>query len=63
VWIRAVIGGIVACTAIALAGCGGSSGAATAGVDVSDITTVDDVRREFAAADGTPRLLLLLSPT
>jgi hypothetical protein len=48
---------------LALAGCGGSSDNASAVADVTDVATVDDVRRGFAAADGTPRLVLLLSPT
>jgi hypothetical protein len=54
---------ISAVVGFALAGCGGSSGNTSAVADVTDVATVDDVRREFAAADGTPRLVLLLAPT
>jgi hypothetical protein len=50
--------------ALLVAGCGGSgdgeSGQAGA---VEELTSVDTLRTAFAEADGSARLLLLLSPT
>jgi hypothetical protein len=50
---------------VAAAGCGGSDEAEPAAPadGVSDIASVDQLRQAFAQADGSPRLLLLLSPT
>ena len=65
---RRLVAAAVAVVAVLVAGCGGSSEPdsrpvpATTG-DVADLKTVDDVRDAFAAAEGSPRLLLLLSPT
>jgi outer membrane murein-binding lipoprotein Lpp len=47
-----------------VAGCGGSGD----GVDeragaVEELKSIDTLRTAFARADGSPRLLLLLSPT
>jgi hypothetical protein len=50
---------------VAVGGCGGSDEAepAPAAGGVSDIASVDQLRQAFAEADGSPRLVLLLSPT
>jgi hypothetical protein len=60
--LKALLALVVA--AVLLAGCGGSDAGegARAGA-VEELTSVDTLRDAFAEADGTARLLLLLSPT
>jgi len=57
----------VCLTALAACGSGSGSGGATAGAAtsarVTDIGSVLELRAAFNADRGTPRLLLLLSPT
>jgi hypothetical protein len=64
---RLLAAGLVA-VALLLCGCGGSdedgpeAGPVAAG-EVADLTSVDGFREAFADGNGSPRLLLLLSPT
>jgi hypothetical protein len=65
---RCLLAAGLAAVVIVLSGCGGSAEegseaepAATA--EVADLASVDDLREAFGAADGSPRLLLLLAPT
>lgn len=57
---------VIALCAIGLAGCSGSdngTGVASKPGRVTELTNVDTLKTAFGADDGTPRLLLLLSPT
>jgi hypothetical protein len=65
---RLLAAGLAAAVVLVASGCGGSAGDGSevepaARAEVADLTSVDDLRTAFAAADGSPRLLLLLSPT
>jgi hypothetical protein len=64
---RLLVAGLAAVLLVA-SGCGSaaedsSEAEPAATAEVADLDTVDDLRTAFAAADGSPRLLLLLSPT
>ena len=48
---------------ITLAACGGGARDDGASARLSDLTSVDQLQKEFNEGRGEPRLLLLLSPT
>lgn len=57
---------VLAALVVLLGGCGGSKRddvAESAAPKVRDISTLDDLKRTFNEDEGTPRLLLILSPT
>ena len=57
-------GAVVALVAaLLLAGCGGSDDGNDRAGAVQDLQSVETLRAAFTEADGSPRLLLLLSPT
>jgi hypothetical protein len=49
--------------AVLLAGCGGSSRHASTPSALKDLRSVDELRTEFDAHAGEPRLIMLMSPT
>jgi hypothetical protein len=57
----------VAAAALLAAGCGGATRSSVSrgrsGGPVRQLTSIDQVRSVFSAHDGTPRLLVLASPT
>ena len=54
---------VLATAALLAAGCGGSDDGNDRAGAVQDLQSVESLRTAFARADGSPRLLLLLSPT
>jgi outer membrane lipoprotein-sorting protein len=65
---RRLLAAGLAAVVLVTSGCGssaedGSEAEPAATAEVADLDAVDDLRAAFAAADGSPRLLLLLSPT
>jgi hypothetical protein len=57
---------VLALAVLALAGCGGDETAAppaSSAGDVQELANVLDLRADFEADAGKPRLLLLFSPT
>jgi len=46
-----------------VAGCGGGDDTATGSGELEDVSSVAVVKEAFDADTGTPRLVLLLSPT
>ena len=53
----------LAVAALLVSGCGGSDGRNDHAGAVQDLQSVESLRTAFTDADGSPRLLLLLSPT
>jgi hypothetical protein len=57
---------LLALAVLALAACGGDDATtqqASSGADVQELANVLDLRADFQADAGKPRLLLLFSPT
>jgi hypothetical protein len=56
---------LVACLALIAAGCGGSDSAESPPptAELVDLTDVNQLKTAFNAAQGVPRLVVLLSPT
>ena len=53
----------VAVMTLGAAGCGGGSGSSVGSGELVELSTAEPVARAFDEARGTPRLVLLLSPT